>query len=139
MRRAPFALTGTYTYVRSREQDGAARLESPLTPSHSLGAVAMWENEDVGRVGIEYYFTGAQRLKANPYQDRSEPYSIFGLLAERKFGRVKVFANAENITDTRQTKFYPLVRRPGVDGRFTVDAWAPLDGRTFNGGVRVSF
>ena len=25
LRRAPFALTATYTYVRSREQDGAAR------------------------------------------------------------------------------------------------------------------
>ena len=27
----------------------------------------------------------------------------------------------------------------GVDGRWTVDAWAPLDGRVFNGGVRISF
>ena len=139
MRKAPFALTGTYTFVRSREQDGGVRLESPLTPAHSLGIVGMWEKEDVGRVGIEYYFTGAQRLKANPYQDRSEPYSIFGLLAERRLGRVKVFVNAENITDTRQTKSYPLVRRAGADGRFTVDAWAPLDGRTFNGGIRVTF
>src|SRR5579872_865837 len=27
----------------------------------------------------------------------------------------------------------------GVDGRWTVDASAPLDGRVFNGGVRISF
>jgi hypothetical protein len=27
----------------------------------------------------------------------------------------------------------------GVDGRWTVDRWAPLDGRTINGGVRFSF
>jgi len=26
-----------------------------------------------------------------------------------------------------------------VDGRWTVDAWAPLEGRNINGGVRVRF
>jgi len=26
-----------------------------------------------------------------------------------------------------------------VDGRWTVDAWAPLDGRVINGGVRFVF
>jgi iron complex outermembrane receptor protein len=51
-----------------------------------------------------------------------------------------VFLNAENLTNVRQTSFDSLVRpAQGVDGRWTVDAWAPLDGRTFNAGVRVSF
>jgi outer membrane receptor for ferrienterochelin and colicins len=140
LRRPPYALTGTYAFVRAREQDAGQRLEAPLTPAHSIGVVAMWEREEVGRVGIEYYFTGAQRLKVNPYRDRSAPYSIVGILAERKVGRVKVFLNAENITDTRQTKYDPLLLpRPSVDGRLTVDAWAPLDGRTFNAGLRVAF
>jgi iron complex outermembrane receptor protein len=26
-----------------------------------------------------------------------------------------------------------------VDGRWAVDAWAPLDGRTINGGMRIRF
>ena len=66
--------------------------------------------------------------------------SIVGLLAEKRFGRLRVFVNAENITDVRQTRWDPLVRpTQGVDGRWTVDAWAPLDGRVFNGGVRVGF
>ena len=100
----------------------------------------MWEREDLGRVGLEYYFTGAQRLEANPYRDRSEGYSIVGLLAERKLGRVKVFINGENLTNVRQTKFDPLVRpSQAIDGRFTVDAWAPLDGRSINAGIRASF
>ena len=60
-------------------------------------------------------------------------YSILGLLAERKFGRFKVFLNAENLTGVRQTTFDPLVLpSQAIDGRWTVDAWAPLDGRTFN-------
>ncbi len=140
VRRAPFALTGTYSFVRSREDDDNVRVQSPMTPSHSLGVVGMWEKENVGRVGIEYYFTGQQRLVANPYRSRSKAYSVLGALAERKFGRYRVFLNAENLTDTRQTKFDSLLlRAPGPDGRYTVDAWAPLDGRTFNAGVRVTF
>jgi iron complex outermembrane receptor protein len=27
----------------------------------------------------------------------------------------------------------------GADGRWTVDGWAPLDGRVFNGGLRLEF
>jgi outer membrane receptor for ferrienterochelin and colicins len=139
-RRAPFALTGTYAFVRARETDDGRRVEASLTPRHSLGLVGMWEKEDVGRVGVEYYFTGTQRLASNPYRGRSEAYSILGLLGERQIGRIKVFLNAENLTGTRQTSFDRLVLpAQAIDGRWTVDAWAPLDGRTFNFGVRASF
>ena len=127
-------------FVHAREDRNGARVESPLTPAHALSLVGMWEREEWGRVGVEYYFTGAQRLKANPYRDRSESYSILGFLVERKIGRFKVFLNAENLTDARQTKFDPLVRpRQAADGRLNVDAWAPLDGRTFNAGIRATF
>jgi outer membrane receptor for ferrienterochelin and colicins len=40
----------------------------------------------------------------------------------------------------RQTKWDPLLRPSrGVDGRWTVDGWAPVDGAVLNGGVRVGF
>ena len=88
----------------------------------------------------EFYNTGTQRLEANPYRADSEPYVIVGLLAERQFGRVRLFVNGENLTGVKQTRWDPLVR-PGraPDGRWTVDAWAPLEGRTINGGIRVMF
>jgi outer membrane receptor for ferrienterochelin and colicins len=53
---------------------------------------------------------------------------------------VRLFLNLENLTDVRQTRFDPLVlpvRAP--DGRWTTDAWAPLDGRAVNGGVRLAW
>ena len=140
LRHAPFALTGTYTYVNSREHDAGAGLDAPLTPRHSAGLVGMWEKEDVGRIGVELYYTGRQRLEVNPYADESEPYVIVGLLAERQFGRLRLFINGENLSDVRQTKWDPLLRpSPGADGRPTVDAWAPLEGRNINGGVRLRF
>jgi iron complex outermembrane receptor protein len=140
LRHAPFALTASYTYVRSRESEGGLRLDAPLTPRHSAGIVGMWEREDSGRVGVEWYFTGAQRLEENPFRGASEPYMIVGLLAERQFGRIRLFVNGENLTGVRQTRWDPLLR-PGraADGRWTVDAWAPLEGRNVNGGLRLRF
>jgi iron complex outermembrane receptor protein len=53
---------------------------------------------------------------------------------------VRLFLNAENLGGVRQTRWDPLLRpTPAADGRWTVDAWAPLDGRVINGGVRVAF
>jgi iron complex outermembrane receptor protein len=104
----PFSVTGTYTYVRSLEGVGGDRGEVPLTPRHSAGLIGMWENGDMGRIGIDCYFTGAQRLDDNPYAVRSAPYVLFGGLAERRFGNLRVFVNAENLGNVRQTNRIPV-------------------------------
>jgi iron complex outermembrane receptor protein len=140
VRHEPYAVTGTYTYVRSRERDGGRSAPVPLTPAHSAGLVGMWERENVGRVGVEVYYTGRQQLDVNPYSSVSQPYVIVGLLGERQFGRLRVFVNGENLTGVRQTRWDPIVRPSrSVDGRWTVDAWAPQEGRNVNGGLRVRF
>ncbi len=141
LRAGDYVATGSYTYVQSRETGTDGRLDAPLTPRHSAGIVGMWEPaEGAGRVGLEVYYTGVQRLEANPYRTESRPYVVIGLLAERRFGRFRLFINAENLGDTRQTRWDSVIRpTQGADGRWTVDAWAPLDGRVFNGGVRIEF
>jgi iron complex outermembrane receptor protein len=139
-RRAPFAITGSYTFVNAREQHGTARVDAALTPRHSAGVVAVAEWEKTGRIGLEWYYTGTQRLEADPFRTHSEPYVIVGLLAERRFGRFRFFINGENLGGTRQTKWSPLLRpSPAADGRIATDQWAPLEGRTINGGVRVTW
>jgi outer membrane receptor protein involved in Fe transport len=139
-RRGAYVATANYTYVRSREGVNERRHDAALTPRHSAGLVTMWEPEGKGRVGLEVYYTGRQRLEVNPYRDESRPYVIVGLIAERRVGRARLFLNAENVTDVRLTRWHSLLRpSQGPDGRWTVDAWAPLDGRVFNGGVRFDF
>jgi outer membrane receptor for ferrienterochelin and colicins len=141
LRKSPFTATASYTYVRSTELEPSGRAALPLTPRHNLGLVGMWEKEGVTRVGIECYYTGAQRLEYNPYRDRSASYVIVGAMAEHKIAaHLKLFLNLENLSNVRQTRWDPLLlpsRAP--DGRWTVDAWAPLDGRVINGGVRLAF
>ncbi len=140
LRREEVSVTASYAYVRARERVDEAAQDVPLTPRHSAGLVGMWEREGAGRIGLEIYFTGEQRLEENPYRDVSPVYVIVGLLAEWQVGKVRLFINGENLGGTRQTRWDPLVRPTRApDGRWTVDGWAPLDGRTINGGVRVIF
>jgi outer membrane receptor for ferrienterochelin and colicins len=139
-RRAPLAVTATYTFVHARETVAGFAQDVPQTPRHSAGLVGMWEVEDVGRVGVEWYYTGRQALEENPYRSASEPYVIVGVLAERQFGRVRLFINGENLSGVRQTRWDPLLRPArAADGRWAVDAWAPLEGRNVNGGIRAAF
>ena len=138
-RRAPLAVTASYTYVQARETVDGMTSDVAQTPRHGFGLVTMAENED-GRIGLEVYYTGRQRLEENPYRDVSEPYTLVGLLVERRVGPVRLFINLENLTDVRQSQWDAILRPDrAVDGRWTVDAWAPLDGRVINGGVRVPF
>jgi outer membrane receptor for ferrienterochelin and colicins len=112
----------------------------PLTPEHAGSLNAIWEGDEWGRFGIEVYLTGRQPLEENPYRTTGLPHVLVGALAERALGRVRLFINAENLLDIRQTKYDPLVlQTPRPDGRWTVDAWAPLDGRVINGGLRIAF
>ena len=62
VRQPPFALTASYTYVRSRERVGGVTTDVAQTPRHGLGLVAMAENED-GRIGFELYYTGRSASK----------------------------------------------------------------------------
>jgi outer membrane receptor for ferrienterochelin and colicins len=130
-RRAPFGITLSHVELDTTE---------PLQPKRSSGLVAMWEEEGRGRIGFEVYYTGRQELEDDPYRAQSAPYVITGALAEWSLWRARVFVNAENLGDTRLTNYSPFVRSSRArDGRWTIDAWAPLEGRTINAGVRVSF
>ena len=136
------SLSGSYVFVDATERTEAAfgRRLVPLTPKHSAGVVAMWEKHGKGRIGLEAYYTGVQSLDDNPVRTRSKPYFDLGALGEIIIGKFSVFLNAENLLDIRQTKYESLLRpQRADDGRWTVDAWAPLGGFTVNGGVRVKF
>jgi iron complex outermembrane receptor protein len=141
-RRGDLNLVLTHTYVHSTEldRDTGVRDLAPLTPRGTAGIVGMWEKEAKGRIGVEVFYTGRQRLDENPYRTESPSYWIVGLLVERPLGPVRLFVNAENLTNVRQTRYDPLVRPTrNFDGRWTVDAWAPLEGRVLNGGLRFAF
>lgn len=141
-RHGEFLAMFTHAWTASTEidLDSGARRDVPLTPRHYGSLNLLWEKERVGGVGFEAYAFGRQPLEDDPSLESGRPYLLIGALARRRFGRFLVFINAENLLDVRQTREESVVlpaRRP--DGRWLVDAWAPLDGRVLNGGVRVFF
>jgi iron complex outermembrane receptor protein len=97
--------------------------------------VLVWEQHGRGRVGLEAYFTGPQRL---PDGDTSPGYVIAGVMAQRTFGRMRVFANLENILDARQSRTSPLVMGPRETPSFP-PVWGPTDGFVANAGVIMDF
>ena len=91
-----------------------------------------------GRLGFELYYTGSQSLEDNPFRRESDSYFEAGLLGEITRGKYSFFVNFENFLNTRQTRDDPLVRPTRTpDGRWTVDAWAPLEGFVASAGVRI--
>jgi outer membrane receptor for ferrienterochelin and colicins len=138
----PLLAIATYAFVQSRELDeeSGLRREVPLTPRHYAALDLMVEGEDWGRAGVELYYVGHQFLDENPYRSRGAAQFIVGALVEKRFERIRLFANAENLGNVRQTRYDPLIRpERHPDGRWTVDAWAPLDGVVVNAGIRVFF
>jgi outer membrane receptor for ferrienterochelin and colicins len=142
VRAGEFNVILTHTFTRSTEidvEDGLRRTV-PLTPRHTAGMDVMWEKEGRSRIGFEVYYTGQQELDDDPYRREGSPYWVFGLLVERRVGPFRFFVNGENLSNVIQTSFSPLVRpNQYFDGRWTVDAWAPLEGRVVNAGFRVDF
>lgn len=137
----PFTVSGGYVFLHPTKVDpeSGRRVSVQLMPRRSATFAIMWEDEKRGRLGFEGLYTGRQRLEDNPYRSDSKPYVQFGLLGELRVSeKLSLFVNAENLTNVRQTKFDPLLlpaRAP--DGRWTVDEWAPLEGRIINAGVRA--
>jgi len=142
-RSGPWVATATHTWINATQAGdlaGMPRETVPLTPKRTVSLIAAWERHGVARAGLEVYRTGVQQLEDNPYRTESAPYTIIGLLAERRFGRLRVFVNLENLTGVRQSDFNPLLRPvASAIGQLVVSAWAPLEGRTINAGVRFAF
>ena len=141
--RDPFLLTATYAYTRATEADpespSGLRRSVPLTPRHVVTFDGIIEEEEVGQVALELSYIGRQAMAEDPYRTVSRPYLVFGFLAMKRVGsKATVFLNAENLLDVRLSDYQPLVRpEPGPGGRWTVDAWAPLEGSMINLGVRL--
>jgi iron complex outermembrane receptor protein len=138
--REPLHLTASHTFIHSTESnpDAPGRREVSLTPRYAVGVVGIWEAEGLARVGLEVYYTGRQVLEDNPFREKSRPYLILGMLVERRFGAVRAYLNLENLANVRQTRWDPLVLPTrSLEGRWTTDVWAPLEGRVINGGVRL--
>ncbi|MBJ3490279.1 hypothetical protein JGC24_25695, partial [Salmonella enterica subsp. enterica serovar Albany] len=61
---------------------------------------------------------------------------VLGIFGEKNFGKFSLFINAENITDTRQSRFGQVVFPPFQNPTFA-EIYTHTEGRVFNGGIKI--
>ena len=135
-------LTASYLFLDATEDapETGNRQKISLTPQHSAGFVAMWEQHGKFRAGFEAYYTGTQRLNNNPFQNESDAYWHLGLMGEITINDVSWFLNLENLLDVKQSDEHPILRPSRApSGQWTNDIWSRNDGFIANAGVRISF
>jgi outer membrane receptor for ferrienterochelin and colicins len=135
----PLQMIGSWSYIDATEvSPEGLREPAPLVPRHSAELGGILESESLGRIGLEMNYIGKQGLEDDPYRTLSRSYIQVNALAELRFKGFSVFLNAVNLTGTRQTRYDPLLRPTrGRGGDPITDVWAPVDGRTFNIGIRT--
>ncbi len=135
----PLQVIGSWMHINATEElVSGTRQEAPLVPRNAGELGAIFKSKKRGRVGLEVGYTGRQALEDDPYRSVSAPYFELNALGEIHFGAISIFLNAINLTNVRQARFDPLVRQfPGLGGNPITQVWAPLDGRTFNIGIRA--
>ena len=107
----------------------------PLTPRHKINSSLVFEKHENFKAGIEAHHTGRQTLTD---RSRTRSYTLLGIFGEKSFGKISLFVNAENITDVKQGNFGPVVLPPFTNPDFA-EVYAPLEGRVFNGGIKMRF
>ena len=124
-----------YTFTDAKAGYLSGNRVLPLTPKHKLNSSLVFEKHESFKAGLEVHHTGRQRLSDG---SNGRSYTLMGLFAEKTFGRLSVFVNAENITDVKQGRFAPVVLPPISDPR-SAEVYAPLEGRIVNAGIKLRF
>lgn len=121
----------TYTDAKAKYLDGEQSLV--LLPKHRLNSMLLFEKERNFKTGFEAYFSSSQFLSDG---FKTKQYWDLGLFFEKTFGKFSYFVNAENFTDTRQSRFGNVVAPPHGNPAFQ-EVYTHTEGRVFNGGVKI--
>ncbi|MBA2744813.1 MAG: TonB-dependent receptor [Flavisolibacter sp.] len=122
-----------YSFTDAQRKLNGTETRLAMTSKHRLNNVLMFEKEGKFRSGFEAYYFSPQFLNDGT---TGKSYWIFGLMGEVIFGKIAVFVNFENFTDTRQTRMGSIYSGSVLDPQFK-DIYAPLDGFVMNGGLRI--
>jgi iron complex outermembrane receptor protein/outer membrane receptor for ferrienterochelin and colicins len=122
-----------YTYLNAKAGYLTGNRTLRLTPQSKINSALLFEKEDAFKAGFEAYFTSNQFLTDG---SRTPSYWVLGIFGEKIFGKYSIFFNAENITDTRQGRFGPVVLPPHQNPAFA-EIYTHTEGRVFNGGIKI--
>ena len=122
-----------YTYTNALAKYLAGNQYLPLLPRNKLNLALVYEKENNFKTGLEGYFTDRQYLTNGT---KTSSFWEFGAMAEKTFGKISVYINAENSTDTRQSRYKRVVNEPHNNPTFD-DIWTHAEGFVISGGLKV--
>ena len=125
-----------YTFTDARAKYLNTNQFLPLLPKNKINLALIYEKESNFKFGLEGYFTDKQFL----YNGLQTPnFWEFGFMAEKTLWKnFSFFINFENFTDTRQSRYKPIVNGSHSNPTFD-DIWTHIEGATINGGVKIKF
>ncbi|MBX3293063.1 MAG: TonB-dependent receptor [Acidobacteria bacterium] len=124
-----------YTYTNAKAGYLSDTRVLPLTPRNKINSSLILEEHDNFKAGIEAHFTGRQTLSD---RTSARSYTVVGIFGEKMFKKFSLFINAENITDVRQSRYGQVVFPPLTAPTFS-EVYTHLEGRVFNGGIKIRF
>ncbi|MBX3296244.1 MAG: TonB-dependent receptor [Acidobacteria bacterium] len=124
-----------YTYTDAKAGYLPGNRILPLTPKSKINSSLIFEEHDSFKAGIEAHFTGRQTLSD---RTSARSYTVVGIFGEKIFKNFSLFINAENITDVRQSRYSQVVFPPFTTPTFA-EVYTHLEGRVFNGGIKIRF
>ena len=92
----------------------------------------VYEKHGKGRIGLEAYYTGQQRLMDG---SDSDGFWILGVMAERRLGKAGLFLNFENYPGHDAEQLCSCRPRERAQNPRFEDIWAPMDGFIVSMGV----
>lgn len=122
-----------YTFTDAKATYKTTNKVVPLLPKNKVNMALLAEKHRNFKIGLEGYYSDRQVLSDGRL---TRPYWEFGLFLEKTFGRISVFANAENFTDTRQNRFEKVVFDVHNSPKFN-EVYTHTEGRSFNGGIKI--
>ncbi|HEX6189030.1 MAG TPA: TonB-dependent receptor [Pyrinomonadaceae bacterium] len=124
-----------FTFTDAKAGYLAGNQTLPLVPKSRLNSALLFEKESNFKTGLEAYYTSSQVLSNG---SRARHFWVLGVFGEKSYGKISLFFNAENITDTRQSRFWQVVFPPHQNPTFA-EIYTHTEGRIFNGGIKLRF
>lgn len=124
-----------YTFTDTKTTENGVKHENILTPKHRFNSILMYEVEDKWKIGLEAYYFSPQKLGDGL---KGKQYVVCGFMIEKIWERFSLYANFENFTDRRQTRF-DTTYTGSISNPVFRDIYAPLDGFVMNAGIKIRF
>lgn len=123
-----------YTFIDATRHFDDTRAINPLTAKNRIYTTFSYEWDERLMAGYELFYTGKQSLSNG---ETRPDYWVMGASVQYRFKHFSLFVNAENFTDTRQTRHERIYTGTIQNPEFK-EIWAPTEGFVFNGGIKVN-